>query len=351
MRELERTTRANATAFVELAREAGLSRTDAGGLLGVDPSTLASWENADDALRPRGRPPITGSIVTRSELVTLMLLVGPHVGVTTIHQHFAAEISRREVAALVGRLRSDIDGALEGALSVLTWTRPGAVWAVDWKAPPAPVDGVFASILVVRDLASGALLLALPVREATAEVVAAALTALVLEHGQPLVLKADNGSNLICEEAQTPMRAGGVVLLRSPPATPSYNGACEAGIGSLATRTHHEASRHGRPGRWSSDDVEAARRQANELTRHEHFAGQTAADVWAARAAITTAERDAFRASVAHHREAVARDLAARSKGALDERAQHVVDRIAIKTALVERGFLSIRGRAECLHN
>jgi len=44
----------------------------------------------------------------------------------------------------------------------------------------------------------------------------------------------------------------------------SDNGACEAGIGGLKTHTHHLAAHHGRPGRWTSEDVEAARRLADE---------------------------------------------------------------------------------------
>ena len=79
--------------------------------------------------------------------------------------------------------------------------RSGTVWAMDFKTPPTPVDGVFVAILVVRDLASGALLLALPVPDTTAATVACALEALLVEHGPPLLLKADNGSNLVCDEA------------------------------------------------------------------------------------------------------------------------------------------------------
>src|SRR5262249_35670091 len=49
-------------------------------------------------------------------------------------------------------------------------------------------------------------------------------------------------------------RANGVKILFSPPATPSYNGACEAGVGSIKTRTHHEAARRGRAQLWTCDD-------------------------------------------------------------------------------------------------
>src|SRR3990172_13252124 len=50
-----------------------------------------------------------------------------------------------------------------------------------------------------------------------------------------------------------------VASLFSPPCTPGYNGACEAGIGSLKTHAHHHAARHGRPREGACDDVETAR--------------------------------------------------------------------------------------------
>jgi hypothetical protein len=352
MRELERTTRVSATAFVERACQTGLTRTSACELLGVDPRTLATWQRRpQDDLQPRGRPPVTGSLVARSELVALVLAVGPRVATSTIHQQFAADISRRETAALVAHLRAGLDDALAGALAVLEWRRAGAVWAVDFKTPPTPVDGLYPAILVVRDLASGMLLLARPVPEATAEAVAGELEALVLEHGAPLVLKADNGSNLVCDDAQAPMRAAQVALLRSPPGTPSYNGACEAGIGSLTTRAAHEAARHGRPGRWTCDDVEAARRQANELARHADLGRRTAAQAWGSRRRVGAEEREVFLADVARHREGIRRHMVEVGEDVTASRTANAIERIAIKNALVERELLSIRGRAECLLN
>lgn len=348
MRELERATRTHSWEFVERARASGLTRKTACALLGVDPRTVATWSGAlDRGLEPRGRPPVTGSPVVRAELVELTRLVGPHVSVRTIHQRFAPDVSRRETTALVAHVRAE----LEEALHVLEWHRAGAVWAVDFKTPPTPVDGVYEAVLVVRDLASGAILLAEPLLHATAANVAACLQALAVEHGPPLVLKADNGSNLICAEAQAPMRAAAVELLRSPPGTPSYNGACEAGIGSLSTRARYEAARHGRPGRWTSDDVEAARRQANELGRHPDLGGRSAAEAWRDRTPVTAAERAAFRGSVARHREVARRHLAEAGADLTAERTQQLVERTAMREALVEQGLLSIRGRSVCLLN
>lgn len=104
---------------------------------------------------------------------------------------------------------------------------------------------------MVPDLGSGALLLSLPAVTVTAEVVCAALRSLFREHGAPLVLKNDNGSGFIAEATRTLLDAHGVLPLLSPPSTPRFN----------------EASRHGRPGEWTCDDVEAARGIANATSR------------------------------------------------------------------------------------
>lgn len=343
MRELERAARVNAAAFVDRANDAGLTRKDACALIGVDPRTLGGWQlDPQPELVARGRPPTTGTLVVREEVAEAARLAGPHVSVASIHRGFAADLSRREAAAIVARVRAE----LADELQVLEWLRPGAVWAMDWKTPPAPIDGRYVAVLVVRDLATGALLLAQPVPDTTGETTGRALDGLLVEHGPPpLVMKSDNGSNLICDEAQAPLRAADVELLRSPPGTPSYNGACEAGIGSLATRAAHEAARHGRPGRWSSDDVEAARRQANELTLHPELGGRTAAEAWAARAPITEEERALFRAAVARQRVVAARHLAEAGEDLAAPRTQQAIERLAIKEALVERGLLSIRRR------
>jgi hypothetical protein len=90
-----------------------------------------------------------------------------------------------------------------------------------------------------------------------------------------------------------------VIPLYSPPGRPQYNGAIEAGIGALKVRTFHQALRQGRPGEWALADAEAARQQANALGRPWGARGPTPAQRWAARQAVTPAERAAFAASVA----------------------------------------------------
>ena len=53
--------------------------------------------------------------------------------------------------------------------------------------------------------------------------------------------------------------------LFSPPGVPRYNGAIEAGIGSLKARAEQHATRHGHRGAWTWDDVGTILRRWNEI--------------------------------------------------------------------------------------
>ena len=153
-------------------------------------------------------------------------------------------------------------------------------------------------------------------------------------------MKSDNGSAFGAPAVATLLRNFGVVGLFSPPHTPSYNGAIEAGIGALKDRTEAHAARHGRPGHWTWDDVAAARMEANATARPHGPAGPTPDEAWAARPSLTTDQRRSFRRSVEGHRDNALREwqeLHTASRSVLSERA---VDRVAIRRALVEHGLL-----------
>ena len=83
----------------------------------------------------------------------------------------------------------------------------------------------------------------------------------------------------------------GVAWLPSPPRMPRYNGGCEAGNGSLRKRTDHFARR---AGRWTSECLEAACRQANELLRPQGHRGPTHRERWSARQPIDPQVRERF---------------------------------------------------------
>lgn len=187
--------------------------------------------------------------------------------------------------------------------------------------------------------ACGQQLLWLPIEEATAEAANAALTMLFTIHGPPLVLKCDNGTPFLATSTCDLLRTWKVLALFSPPGLPSYNGSCEAGIGSMKTRTHHHATRHGRQGQWTSDDVEAARLEANTTARPWGPRGPTPEDAWNQRPRVTTTEQEAFQKTV---EEVNGR---APETASADHYRQAAIDREAISRALVAHGFLFFRGR------
>jgi len=58
------------------------------------------------------------------------------------------------------------------------------------------------------------------------------------------------------------------------------------------------SARHGRPGEWTCDDVEGARREANETAKLWGIHGPTPEEVWKNRVPITAGERAAFTRTV-----------------------------------------------------
>jgi hypothetical protein len=326
----------------------GLSAEAGSALLGMQVATLSAWSRRwrEDRLRleARGRPAERGDVHSRNLVIAVFHLLGSGVGVPTLRQFFPA-MARRELEELVRRCRVVWRRRGRRLCYMLRWKRAGTVWAMDFAEPPVPVDGMYGYILVVRDLGSSRQLLSLPVREKSGAEVAAALAALFRELGAPLVLKHDNDSAFFVAEVDRLLGVWGIVRLPSPPATPSYNGACEAGIGGLKTRAHHESARHGRPGEWTCDDVEMARLQANETARPWGQAGPTPDQAWRRRQREAVGERLGLQASIDRlaKEERLARGWL--PEVAVGDSEDASIHRVAVSRALVELGYLEFRRR------
>jgi hypothetical protein len=159
------------------------------------------------------------------------------------------------------------------------------------------------------------------------------------------VLKSDNGSAFGAAAVQELLHERRVKNLFSPPYMPRYNGAIEAGIGSLTSRTEQCAARRGYPGEWTWADAAAARYEANATARPRGLRGPSAEELWAGRTPIAPEERQAFWRSASSRYE----ELAAASPGppasVSEEMHRRSLDRQAIRGALVEYGYLSITRR------
>jgi transposase InsO family protein len=154
------------------------------------------------------------------------------------------------------------------------------------------------------------------------------------------VLKSDNGSAFLAEEFGALLAGGGVEQLFSPPRTPRYNGSCEAGIGSMKTRTHHEATRQGHPGEWSCEDAEAARQQANQTARPWGARGPTPEEAWRGRAPLRPEERAAFAEAVRELEREARQEQGHPPAGPLGQVALAAVSRVALRRALVSHELL-----------
>jgi transposase InsO family protein len=282
-------------------------------------------------------------------VLALLGLFGPAAGLPTLEE-FTRELlpaeerlSRRELHELVARYRERYWRENHRLVHRLRWPHPGAVWAMDFTEPPEPVEGSARAILVVRDLASGRTLEALPVNAADAATVCAVLQRLVHALGAPLVIKSDNGSHFTAAAVQDVLRRYGVVWLPSPPYCPAYNGSVEAGIGALKRRAGENAEAAGHAP-WLREDVEQARLDGNRAPLRR-LAGRTPDQAWLARAPIEPGLRVSFLATCRRGRERAALAHGELDLTSLSGREADQVQRLVVSRALVEYGFLLFRRR------
>ena len=347
-REVERAVRVRAVELSRRLKAAGHRRRVIAAWLGASVRTLAEWDRrfAADRLaaEPRGRPVAPVAPADAAALAALLDFLGSVATLPVLRRSFP-ELARAEVEERLRAYRQDVLLKTGVEILALRWTWAGAVWAMDFAEPPAPVDASFRYILSVRDLGCGKALLWLPVPDKSASVVRDALRALLLELGAPLVLKHDNEGAFCADEVRELLAAHGVVPLRSPCYYPEYNGACEAGIGTLKTYAHHEAARHDRPGEWTCDDVEAARLRANELSRPRGHAGPTPDELWSEHCPVTRDERYIFRRTVQAERGRLLEQAQADKGHPLTDKNAARVERQAVAAALVACGILVVRRR------
>ena len=347
-REAERRVRISALVFLRWARLHGISMAEAAGRLGIDPSTLGVWRQRwkSDRLcrKERGRPVEPVSRDTLWSFLAVFGLMGPHVGLPTLQSLFP-DLARSALVDLQRRCRDIYLRRAAWIVHVLRWTRAGSVWAIDFTDPPAAIEGLYTKLLVVRDLASGYVLIAIPAMAESASLVVRVLESLFKWLGRPLVLKSDNGGPFVDAEVKALLANQGVQGLYSPEGTPSYNGAVEAGIGSIKVRAFWHAATDGRPGEWTCDDIEAAVRQANDTGRPHGIGSPTPQTSWLWRIPITDVERTRFAETCAHYatEEYTQRGLLPMAE--LQHRERASIDRIAISRALIELGYLLIRRR------
>lgn len=285
-----------------------------------------------------GRRPERGTAEKRSEVVALLRETGARLGRDTLQGLFGDELSRRELEEISGRYRDMVRVRERELRHALEWKGAGMVWAVDFTDAKVDIDGQYPYLLLVRDMASGYEILSLPCEREDAAVVRAAIEHLMATEGVPLVWKSDNGSAFVEGAIKELMEGLGITHLLSPARTPAYNGSRERGGGWLKTRALYLAAREGRAGRWTCDDVDAARHEANEICRPWGPRGQTRGERWRSREAVGDELRARFRARVASGE---AEALSRRAPELLTKTLRAAIRRSAIDGALRAEGLLS----------
>jgi len=311
-------------------------------LLGMSAGTLRGWRrrHARGVLGPNllGRPAYRCSGGTQQDIKDLAEVVGLAVSVRYIRErmdHVPRAVTERVVRDHKKELRRlDLNGQLK-----LVWEEPGRVWCCDWTEPDMPVDGVYKQILAVRDLGSSFNIKSLPTEERSALMACMVIEHLFMVHGAPLVLKTDGGSEFTAGDFKDLLESYRVVHLVSPPYYPPYNGAIEAGIGSLKTHVLHEAARRGRMCYWTCDDVEAGRLIANETSRPWGPKGPSPQRIWKARSTVSCEERMEFIAAL-EKRQSQYDKLQERTKSE-----KKTDERCAIERTLVDTGYLVVTRR------
>jgi putative transposase len=346
-RELEQMVRRQCVQFRIVTAEQGLTRAEAAEWLGLLPRTLRQWEDlyGEDGLQavPRGRPVARSPVAVRQEVLAAIREVGPRIGVPALREHFPL-LKRAELVDLLVRSRRVYRQRQRQALRVLHWRRPGSVWAIDFSEAPCDIEGEYRYLLAVRDLASKYTLMWRPVVEMTAEVTVAALRELFEAEGAPVLLKADNGPAFHAEATTGFLAAIQVQMLFSPAYTPRYNGAIEAGIGSLKTRTHRRAALDGRTA-WTCDDVEAARLEANTLAHPFGESSPTPDELWRQRHRVPDEERRRFDETLTAKVAELECEQASAMEGENSSTTKAKRQREAISRALVDLGYLEYTTR------
>lgn len=343
-------------ALFAVGRRRGLVRADIASAIGVPPDMLARWQREHDAgcARPRtdgepapatclGRPPLPEPPALVRAMVHLCHLFGPGMGHRDLHRDFP-DASWRTCLAITQRCRRELRDQLRDSRAIAClWTTPGTVWAADVWVPDAPIDGQFRYVLDVRDLASGFLVASEPLDNKEAATIGAVFDRLYRQFGAPLVCKTDNGSEFTGAGSWEVHHRYGVEQLLSPVELPSYNGACEAGHGSVRYRAELLARRDGRPGDWSLNHLAGARDWANDLIEARRPVPPSLR--FQHRARIAPEQRLAFRHAVLANKDRRWSELQRQASAArrhLDISSPSIT-RPAIASALRDLGYLNHR--------
>jgi transposase InsO family protein len=143
------------------------------------------------------------------------------IGAGELYRRYHEQLSRRGLNVLIKRARLEVGREHQRTMRRITWNVPGLAWAMDdaqWNDQ---------HLHTIRDLSSRYTFEPLVGDFADGDRVAQNLTRLIHQHGPPLILKRDNGSNLLHRAVAAVLQEHLIIPLNSPPHYPRYNGGIE----------------------------------------------------------------------------------------------------------------------------
>jgi len=155
-------------------------------------------------------------------------------GFGRVYRQYQDQISRRDLQVLTKAVRRELAHQHQSELRHITWQVPGLVWSLD-DAELASFAHHKLYLHQVQDLASRYKFTPWVGEHVLGETVAVHLEQLFWQHGPPLVLKRDNGSNLNQQAVEEVLARYQVIALNSPPHYPPYNGGMESAVRELKT--------------------------------------------------------------------------------------------------------------------
>ncbi len=342
----EQTVRGQVAAACELVQTCGVPMAHVTRHLALAERTVRRWRQQRDSfsVEHRGRPPRCATWEERNAVYRFLKQRGPTTPLAAVRAAFPA-LRRNDLANILRRFKRVMRRRARRFQSRLEWRRPGAVWAADFKERREPLEGRYGWILSIKDLGSGCQLAWQPLEEATADVVSAIYARLFAEHGPPLVLKSDNGSQFKADLIKDLLDNYRVVPLYSPKRHPQYNGGVERANGQVTGYQESLAEFHARPAGPTRDDAEQARLLANELAHPLGWRGPTACQLWNERAPITPDEHSRFLTTVAQRRAEVREHWNIPRNEELAHYPAAAVDRRAVRDALLAHDLLKIHPR------
>jgi transposase InsO family protein len=155
-------------------------------------------------------------------------------GIGKLYRRYQDQISRHDLQALMEAVHREHARQHRAEVRHITWHVPGLVWSLD-DAELARFADHKLHLHQVQDLASRYKFPPWVGERVLGETVAIHLKQLFLQHGPPLVLKRDNGSNLNHQAVDEVLARYRVIPLNSPPHYPPYNGGIECALRELKT--------------------------------------------------------------------------------------------------------------------